>query len=75
MPEWIPPIREEIEAVIAADGWTKLAMAKMWKLDSVFRESSRYHGIVMSALRPHFQPYRFSLNAFSSFQRRLLGRQ
>ncbi|KAM5535892.1 hypothetical protein V8D89_010510 [Ganoderma adspersum] len=50
MPEWIPPIREEIESVIAADGWTKIAMAKMWKLDSVFRESSRYHGIVMTTI-------------------------
>ncbi|KAM5535893.1 hypothetical protein V8D89_010511 [Ganoderma adspersum] len=50
MPEWIAPIREEIESVIAADGWTKVAMAKMWKLDSVFRESSRYHGIVMTTI-------------------------
>nr|VWO99889.1 Uncharacterized protein [Ganoderma boninense] len=49
-PEWIPPIREEIESVIAADGWTKLSMAKMWKLDSVFRESSRFHGIVMTTI-------------------------
>ena len=62
MPEWIPPIREEIEAVIAADGWTKLAMAKMWKLDSVFRESSRYHGIVMSASRSDFSTAPFLTN-------------
>lgn len=52
-PEWIPPIREEIESIIATDGWTKLAMAKMWKLDSVFKESSRYHGIVMSSSHLH----------------------
>ena len=74
-PELLQPLREEIEPLVNEEGWTKNAMGKMWKLDSVFRESSRYHGIVMSALRPHFQPYRFSLNAFSSFQRRLLGRQ
>ncbi|KAI1793056.1 cytochrome P450 [Ganoderma leucocontextum] len=50
MPEWILPIREEIESVIATDGWSKLAMAKMWKLDSIFRESSRFHGIVMTTI-------------------------
>ncbi|KAM5535874.1 hypothetical protein V8D89_010492 [Ganoderma adspersum] len=50
MPECIPAIREEIESIIATDGWTKAAMAKMWKLDSLFRESSRHHGINLISL-------------------------
>lgn len=39
------PIREEIEAVIAEEGWSKVAMTKMHKLDSFFKESQRYNGI------------------------------
>ncbi|KAI1787506.1 cytochrome P450 [Ganoderma leucocontextum] len=50
MPECIQPLREEIEAVVATDGWSKAAIDKMRKLDSIFRESSRYHGISLIAL-------------------------
>ncbi|KAI1793082.1 cytochrome P450 [Ganoderma leucocontextum] len=50
MPECIPTLREEIESVIATDGWTKAAMGNMWKLDSLFRESSRHHGINLTSL-------------------------
>ncbi|EKM61817.1 uncharacterized protein PHACADRAFT_191008 [Phanerochaete carnosa HHB-10118-sp] len=44
-PEFITPLREEIEAIVMVDGWTKIAMGKMWKLDSFMRESQRYNGI------------------------------
>ncbi|PIL31339.1 cytochrome P450 [Ganoderma sinense ZZ0214-1] len=50
MPECIPALREEIESIVATDGWTKAAMGKMWKLDSLFRESLRYHGIGLTSL-------------------------
>lgn len=50
MPHFIKPLREEIENVIAEDGWTKTAMGKMWKLDSFMRESQRYNGINTSML-------------------------
>ncbi|KAI0747399.1 cytochrome P450 [Fomes fomentarius] len=33
MPEYIQPLRKEAESVIATEGWTKLSMGKMWKLD------------------------------------------
>ena len=42
-------LREEAEAITAADGWTKAAMGKMRKLDSFLKESQRYNGIGMSA--------------------------
>ncbi|KAM5530553.1 hypothetical protein V8D89_015788 [Ganoderma adspersum] len=42
MPECIQLLREEIEAQAALD--------KMWKLDSVFRESSRHYGISLIGL-------------------------
>ncbi|TBU62546.1 cytochrome P450 [Dichomitus squalens] len=49
-PEYIQPLREEIEDVLATDGWTKAGIGKMWKLDSLFRESSRLHGISLISL-------------------------
>ena len=47
-PEYIQPLRDEIEPIVAAEGWTKAAMDKMWKLDSLFRESQRLNGIGLS---------------------------
>ena len=44
-PEYIIPLRNEVEGIIAQDGWTKNAMGKMWKLDSFMRESQRINGI------------------------------
>ena len=38
-------LREEIEAIVAANGWTKASIGKMWKLDSLMRESQRFNGI------------------------------
>ena len=51
-PEYIQPLRDEIEPIVAAEGWTKAAMDKMWKLDSLFRESQRLNGIALS-MCPH----------------------
>lgn len=44
-PEYIQPLREEVESVIEQDGWTKLAMQKMRKLDSFMRETQRVNGL------------------------------
>ncbi|KAJ3488343.1 hypothetical protein NLI96_g2934 [Meripilus lineatus] len=44
-PEYILPIREEIEAITTQDGWTKAAMNKLRKLDSLMKESQRLNGI------------------------------
>ncbi|KAI0640730.1 cytochrome P450 [Trametes meyenii] len=49
-PQYLAPLREEIEAVIKEEGWTKLGMGKMWKLDSFFRESQRINGISLVSL-------------------------
>ncbi|KAF9008808.1 cytochrome P450 [Cyathus striatus] len=42
--QYVPTMREEVEAVIAEDGWTKVSMGKMRKLDSFIKESSRLAG-------------------------------
>lgn len=43
-PEYIRPLRDEAEQVIAAEGWTKNGMSKLWKLDSFLKESLRFQG-------------------------------
>jgi len=43
--EYIEPLREEMEAVLLEEGWTKQAMGKMNKLDSFLKESQRLSGL------------------------------
>lgn len=46
-PEYIPELRQEIEYTIAHNGWTKVAMAKLFKLDSFMRETHRFSGTTL----------------------------
>jgi len=48
--DYIQPLREEVERVIAKHGWTKAAVADMHKIDSFFRESLRINGFGSLAL-------------------------
>ncbi|KAH9975535.1 cytochrome P450 [Lactifluus volemus] len=57
-PECIEPLREEVEAVVAEDGWTKVGMDKMYKIDSFIRETQRLDGLNISRLV--LQPFTFS---------------
>ncbi|KAF5384086.1 hypothetical protein D9615_003288 [Tricholomella constricta] len=43
--ECIKPLREEIERVVSQEGWTKLAMGELLKLDSFLKESQRLSGL------------------------------
>ena len=45
MPEYIAPLREEIEQVSERIGWTKEGIDSMHKVDSFMRESQRVNGI------------------------------
>jgi len=49
-PEYIEPLRQEVEAVVAEEGWTKAAMDKMHKIDSFLRESQRVDGLTLRSL-------------------------
>ncbi|KDR68413.1 hypothetical protein GALMADRAFT_78764 [Galerina marginata CBS 339.88] len=40
-PECVGPMREEVEAIVEAEGWTKASMGKMRKVDSFVKESQR----------------------------------
>ena len=50
-PEYVEPLRAEIEEVVAAHGWTKEAMGHLVKLDSFMKESSRLGGVATSKYR------------------------
>jgi len=49
-PEYVRPLREEVESVVKEEGWTKEAMNKMIKLDSFLKESQRLKGLRVYAL-------------------------
>ncbi|KAG9308976.1 cytochrome P450 [Chiua virens] len=44
-PEYIQPLREEVEAIVETEGWTKAALGKMRKVDSFLKECQRLEGI------------------------------
>ena len=48
-PDYVEPLREEVDAVIKEEGWTKAGMDKMHKIDSFIRETQRIDGL---AIRP-----------------------
>ncbi|KAI9509455.1 cytochrome P450 [Russula earlei] len=50
-PEYVEPLRQEVEAVVAKEGWTKAGMDKMTKIDSFVRETQRLNGLFIP-LRP-----------------------
>ncbi|KAI0066399.1 cytochrome P450 [Artomyces pyxidatus] len=60
-PEYMLPMREEVEAVVAAEGWSKAALQKMRRVDSFLREAQRCDGISLLSLRRiALQPFTFS---------------
>ncbi|KAF8178062.1 cytochrome P450 [Pholiota molesta] len=59
-PEYVKPMREEVEAVIAAEGWTKTAMGKMRKVDSFIKESQRLAVGGLSMNRKALKDFKFS---------------
>lgn len=39
MPQYIRPMREEVESIVNQEGWNKSAIVKMRKVDSFLKES------------------------------------
>lgn len=45
-PEYMQPLREEVESVLKEEGgWTKAALGRMVKIDSFIKESQRLNGV------------------------------
>ncbi|KAF7369587.1 Cytochrome p450 [Mycena venus] len=60
-PEYVEILREEIETVVAQDGWSRESLQKMVKLDSFAKESQRLWGIApASSGRRAMKPFTFS---------------
>ena len=51
-PEYIEPLRKEVETVVAEEGWTKAGMDKMYKIDSFVRETQRIDSPMLCASNP-----------------------
>ena len=47
LPEYMQPLREEVEEVVKSEGWTKAGLDKMHKIDSFIRESQRLHPVAI----------------------------
>lgn len=52
-PEYLAPLREEIERVTRAQGWSKASMTEMVKLDSFLKECMRLNSISARMLPPY----------------------
>jgi len=60
-PEYIEPLRQEVEAVVAEEGWTKAAMDKLHKIDSFLKETQRVDGLTILVMsRIALRPFTFS---------------
>jgi cytochrome P450 len=49
-PEYIEPLRQEVDEVIKEEGWTKAGIDKMHKIDSFLRETQRIDGLGLCSL-------------------------
>ncbi|KAF8123587.1 cytochrome P450 [Boletus edulis] len=49
-PQYIQPLREEVEGVIEKYGWSKATMSRMRKVDSFLKECQRVEGMAMVTL-------------------------
>ncbi|KAG9311584.1 cytochrome P450 [Chiua virens] len=50
-PQYIQPLREEVETVIEEEGWTKDGLDKMTKIDSFLKECQRLEGVNSLAIK------------------------
>ncbi|KAJ6567199.1 cytochrome P450 [Mycena vulgaris] len=44
-PHHVQGLRDEVESVVQKEGWTRVSLSKMHKVDSFLSESQRFHGI------------------------------
>ncbi|KAI0292771.1 cytochrome P450 [Russula brevipes] len=51
-PEYIEPLRQDVEAAVAEEGWTKAGLDKMYKIDSFLRETQRLDGLASVQFLP-----------------------
>ncbi|KAM5539657.1 hypothetical protein V8D89_006766 [Ganoderma adspersum] len=50
LPETVDLLREEVESLVAEEGWTAGAIGKMTRLDSFLKETQRYTGVALASM-------------------------
>ena len=64
-PEYIEPLRQEVDAVVTEEGWTKAGMDRMYRIDSFIRETQRSDTFFLRSLGYYLK---HGMLIFSSFQ-------
>ncbi|KIK77861.1 hypothetical protein PAXRUDRAFT_775722 [Paxillus rubicundulus Ve08.2h10] len=60
-PQYMQPLREEVELIVEMDGWSMEALAKMHKVDSFLKECQRLEGVTsVSMPRKAMKDFTFS---------------
>ncbi|KAF8844224.1 cytochrome P450, partial [Paxillus ammoniavirescens] len=60
-PQYMQPLREEVESIVGTHGWSKEALVKMRKIDSFLKESQRMEGVgVVGITRKAMKDFTFS---------------
>ncbi|KAJ3569656.1 hypothetical protein NP233_g4899 [Leucocoprinus birnbaumii] len=63
-PSYIEPLRAEISSIIDEEGWSKVSIEKMKKLDSFVKESQRHHTSFAVSRRIAVNDFTFSDGTF-----------
>ncbi|KAG9310086.1 cytochrome P450 [Chiua virens] len=64
-PQYIQPLRDEVDSVVEKEGWSKASLGKMYKIDSFLRETQRVIGIgAVSMTRKALKDFTFSDGTF-----------
>jgi len=63
-PQYLAPLREEVETIIKEDGWSRTAISNMHKLDSFLKESHRMNIGAAALSRKAMKDYTFSDGTF-----------
>ncbi|KAG6380640.1 cytochrome P450 [Boletus reticuloceps] len=63
--QYIQPLREEVEGIVEKEGWSKVAVSKMRKVDSFLKECLRFEGMSTASLsRKALKDFTFSDGTF-----------
>ncbi|EGO05415.1 hypothetical protein SERLA73DRAFT_83088 [Serpula lacrymans var. lacrymans S7.3] len=60
-PQYVKPLREEVETIVEEEGWSKAALTKMRKVDSFMKETLRFDNFAFLSLpRKALKDFTFS---------------
>lgn len=51
-PQYLQPLRDEADAVVRREGWSKAALGHMRRVDSFLKETQRHTGLGCGASSP-----------------------